>query len=272
MTRLNFVIHTGSYNPLIGGSIALHKLAHNLELCGEKAYLYTDRKNHEWLGTQINTVPQLDALGSYVVIYGETIPGNPLNARKVVRWLLSSPGHVGKDRTGSWSASDMIVAYTGWYARKTGCSELLTAYDWRFADWGDDGGVRSGECALMRKGRPKIIGGIPANTIDGYRTNLDLRRAFNKYKTLRSYDTQTMISLQAVLCGCESVVVPDEDLSAKTWREMFPYFQYGVAYGENDLEYARDTVQFVPEYLSELEKVSMSQTKTFIEKTKERFL
>jgi hypothetical protein len=266
-----FVVNAGGYNPLIGGSVALHKLAHNLELAGEKAYLASARKNPDWLGEMLPEGYDVNELDNPVVIYGETMIGNYMKAKNVVRWFLSTPKFMGGD--GIYQPSDMIVSYTEYYSRDYPDALLLTAYDWRYTDWGDDRLERKGICYSVRKGSKKIIKHYPGRDmpIDGYHSNRELRDHFNRHRMFVSYDHMTMLSVFAVLCGCDSVVVPAEDLTAVEWRRMFPYFQYGIAYGENDLEYARATSQFVPDYLGELEKTSMYQTERFIKTAKERF-
>ena len=270
---ISFVIYSQGYNPLSGGSIALNKLAHNLELCGEKAYLWSYSKNPDWLGELIHRSKSLDGIENPVVIYPEVVKGNPREAQKVVRWLLSIPGFIGGD--GEYGSNDLVMSYSEYYAMKCmKSSQLLTAYDWRFTDWGDDHQERKGVCYCVRKGSGvKNIrhDGNIATPIDGYHSNRQLREYFNHHGTFISYDHMTMLSVFAVLCGCESMVVPEKDLSADEWRRMFPYFRYGIAYGEDDLRYAFRTKQFLPDLLLELEKTSMLQTEMFIKTVRGKF-
>ena len=48
----------------------------------------------------------------------------------------------------------------------------------------------------------------------------------------------------AVLCGCESVVVPDEGVSIDQWYQD-PQDRYGISYGFSNLEHAASTKHLV---------------------------
>ena len=64
-----------------------------------------------------------------VVVYGETVRGNPLKAGHVVRWIMNTPGVCGGD--GVYALTDHIFQYHPWFEVDK-CYEvkgLLTAID-----------------------------------------------------------------------------------------------------------------------------------------------
>jgi hypothetical protein len=57
-------------------------------------------------------------------------------------------------------------------------------------------------------------------------------------------------------------------LDKEIWRRKNPALRYGVAYGEEDIDYALKTIDKVRPYLETLEKEMIPQLKQFIEKSK----
>ena len=70
------------------------------------------------------------------------------------------------------------------------------------------------------------------------------------------------------MCGCISIVIPEEGLDKDIWRSKNPALRYGVAYGEEDISYALETQSKVRPYLKSLENEMIPQLKEFIKKTK----
>jgi hypothetical protein len=95
----------------------------------------------------------------------------------------------------------------------------------------------------------------------------DLKEIFNTTEKFYSYDTCTYISTLAALCGCISIVMPEEGLDKEIWRAKNPAFKYGIAYGEDDIQYALDTMYKVRPYLEKLEEETKDQLIKFINLT-----
>ena len=106
---LTYLVYAPSYNANSGGTIFLHELARTLLEMGERALLWpmpaysTGRRVR--LKRLLRPPPYLPAPGlegavarradltdRAVVVYPELVRGNPLKARKIVRWLLYKPG------------------------------------------------------------------------------------------------------------------------------------------------------------------------------------
>ena len=100
--NLPYIIVTPSYVPNSGGIIALHKLCHDLNQMGERAFLHhlnVDKKNYFETNRNYQT-PIADEniiRSDSIILYPEIVNGNPLNGKNIVRWLLNRPGEIGGD-------------------------------------------------------------------------------------------------------------------------------------------------------------------------------
>lgn len=265
---LKFYVYAPSYNPNSGGVIALHKLAHNLFSLGEKTFIVTEEKNPNWLGVKHN--PNVSIPKDGVAIYPEIISGNPFNTNKVVRWLLNTPGVLAGD--GIYKESDLVFKYADYFKApdESKVRGLLTAYDLQL-DKLKPTGVRvpGSVCAVVRKGHYKKLDRHPENTlfIDDYdkKGNLDyLIKVFGEYEYFISYDHSNFMVCQAALCGCIPIVIPDGETCAEDWMNKFPFFKYGIAYGEENIGWAKKTQHLVKGHLLKLEVDSYFQAKNFI--------
>ena len=63
---------------------------------------------------------------------------------------------------------------------------------------------------------------------------------FKRVERFISYDPHTAYSVFAALCGCDSIVVPIDGITKDQWQPD-QKSQYGIAYGFDDLDSARQT-------------------------------
>ena len=216
---MNFLIYGAwNYGTESGGGIALHRLAHNLAALGHHARVTCGSTAPGWLGTP---TPYGSQAGTdEIVIYPEVVEGNPASGVRVVRWLLNTPGFFEPGNgDGRYGARDMVVYWDeqyarGWLRNYAGMGRValqLTA--WRTYDhFRDLGQPRNGECYAVRKGAHT---GVPLDRhsadslcIDDYaaRGGDDyLIRVFNEREKFVCYDSNTMLSTLANLCGCQVI-------------------------------------------------------------------
>lgn len=262
---MNYIIDIGPYHPYTGGSVALHRLAHNLCLIGEKAFLTTPYKNPEWLGDYLgnHTLHENES----VMIYPEVVLGNPYGARHVVRWILNEVGVIGGDSS-TWGERDLAFVYAEYFYGKerNRVHGELRAFDLKLDYWKNLNYHRNGECYIVRKGKNKTLDkhSPDSKNIDSY-DNHSLLLEFNARKRFVCYDSECFLAVQAALCGCEVVVIPKEGISKDEWKSRFPYFQYGIAYGFDDLDHAKDTLHLVKPHMESLECESLQLTREFVE-------
>jgi hypothetical protein len=138
----------------------------------------------------------------------------------------------------------------------------------------NQGWDRKGSCYTIRKANPSyhihpsdsIF--IPFNAAG----NLDqIAKLFNSCEKFYSYDTYTFLSVQAAMCGCVSIVVPDPNIPLDTWLKGSRLNQYGIAYGEDDIPRALETL---PQLRQEIEKIEIemnNQITKFVQHCNNKF-
>jgi hypothetical protein len=80
-----------------------------------------------------------------------------------------------------------------------------------------------------------------------------------------SYDPYTMYSSFAAMCGCLSVVVPEEGVLKDDWYPD-PEDRYGMAYGFDDLANAEQTRHLVLPRLKAQEQSANESVRAFVAK------
>lgn len=263
--RLKFYIYAPPYNSTSGGIIALHRLAHNLTLLGEEAILVSNSKHPDWLGKIQHDSEPRDPNG--VAIYPEIACGNPYEMKTVVRWILNTPGVMGGD--GVFEPTDLVYKYANYFKApdETKVKGELRALDLKLDLYFDQDMHQPGKtCYMVRKGLRKTLNEHPGDAIciDNYGElggDTYLASIFNKCETFISYDHANFATVHAALCGCNVIVIPDGEFTKKQWKDKFPYFSYGIAYGKDDLQWSIDTRGKVRDNLLKLEEETILQTK-----------
>jgi hypothetical protein len=279
--RPNYIIYSSSYDENVGGSIVLHKLCHVLNQLGEHAYLWPrkkkrydlrwvlKRKNFEMCASFNTPFASSKHLKNSIVVYPEIVSGNPLQAKNVVRWFLHRPGyHTGKINYGENELYFSFDEASDDSAINTNPDNRLTILSLNPAYKNQNRGGRFGSCYMMRKGEGRLLIHDVENSIrlDGM-SHREIADVFNRTKIFYSYDEFTMYSQFAALCGCISVVIPASYKNRLEWVGKHPISKYGIAYGLDDIEHARETQYLVLEYFKDQERESMNTVKSFVSKT-----
>jgi len=293
-----FVIVAPSYDDKIGGVIAQHKLCDMLNKLGYESFLhpyescYINSPANFFMSSlrsfasqflsvcrkyifkyhtkSTYTTPILKKFdphknGDFIVVYPEIVNGNPLGATNVVRWFLHQPGfHTGIVCYGTGElyfrfnagvkkffidgsrTSDnylKVVNYPLEYYNSSGCADK-----------------REGIAYCIRKGKKKDVGLDLENAIliDG-KDHKEVSGILKKVKTFISFDEYTAYSVFAILCGCESIVIPSDN--SKSESEWYPdeKDRYGIAYGFDKLEWAKSTAAYqVSRVENEMRRSEMS--------------
>ncbi len=264
-----FIFYAPHYDDNSGGSIAIYKLAHLLNHHGHVAKIWHWTRLHQneiriingkitsefFIPSGISRVdvgcpyPVIEAapedVNDSTVIYPEIIEGNPLGAKRVVRWLLNKPGAITGNT--SFGFDDLILHFSDHFLPDGMVPDdrfRIKINDFKTHMYRDVyKGVRAGVYYMVRKG-----GDIPltyhpegAIQVDGL-SHAELAKIFSTAKMFISYDLHTAYSIYASLCGCDSVVVPRYGLTKDRWKGGGDQAEmYGVAYGFDDLDFARET-------------------------------
>ena len=200
-----------------------------------------------------------------VVVYCEGTKGNPLNAKYCVRWMLSKLGqNVPYDWLGTWGKNELVYYFNSEEKIKNNPDKIGSIFKMMNIVYispyikNNNKEKRSGTCYTIRKGNSihkthiEIIHPPPINSLELKRTEqlLDYVNIFNTFEYFYSYDPCTFYSIIAAMCGCVSIVVKVNGLSREDWLNTIACAEYlketgeplyGIAYGEEEIEFAKNT-------------------------------
>ena len=287
--KTKIIIYTRPLDLNCGGIVALHNLAkcindmQNPEICA-KLFIYNGlRYSNNFCNNFASIEEAIDE--SAVVIYPETIHGNPLNCRKVIRWILLDLGkEMSANHYRNWGKNDLVYYFNsniilenspekkGNEYKLLSCLTILPSVNqYNFEK-------REGTCFSMRKSqtvnmvnRP-IHKVHPANSFEITRdyNQFQCIEFFNKYKWFMCYDPLTFYIVIAALCGCIPVVYKINGLNKQEWIQTTAAAEYcknkgidnlyGIAYGQEDMEYAQNTIHLVKEQWNDILKFNKEKT------------
>ena len=213
-------------------------------------------------------------LNNTIVIYGETIEGNPLNAPYVARWILAPLGLVAPyDNYKTWNKTDLVYYFNSEEKITNNPDKLGNLYkilNVIYVNPAADNyylGPRKGTCFTIRKGYGKNFKAVhPPGSfeIDYNHTQLECIKIFNNHKYFISYDSLTFLSVISALCGCISIVVKVDGLSKQDWlnttaaaeylKETGETMLYGIAYGADDLHNAINSIHLAKDQWQKIVK------------------
>jgi hypothetical protein len=267
-----FVIYTYDYNPGVGGIKVMHKLCDMLNANGSEAYLMPIHIRDDFYtcadyNTPLVTQEVYDNIENAIVIYPEGIHGNPLGSKNVVRWILG-PSHQHDAET--YSKDDLVYWYMDYYYNNylgqrdnqlfisEFHNEMFTNVDYE----------RSGSCYTIRKANPITLIHpedsifIPSNAAGDL---TGLAELFNRTERFYCYDNYTFLQIQAAMCGCISIVIPDGTKTKEEWLNGSRLNKYGIAYGEDDIPRALTTLPLMFEEIDQINLEMNEQVIKFIE-------
>ena len=258
--KLKFRIYTPIYNEKSGGIMVLHKLCEKILSFGHECKLITMSNtivndNYKQHYTNKNDIEDT------IVIYPEITSGNPLNAKKIIRWILCELGrNCDKNIYKTWNNNDIIYFYSS-FNQKINVSKYLFCFEFDKNIINYNKNERKKDCFEIRKAyifhkNLKLI--HPNNSYEIKDLSLkDKIDIFNNHRYYYCYDPYTFNMIIAGLCGCIPIVIPIENVYKKDWTKSLYCGQYlienkkdylyGIAYGNNDLEYAKNTNNLIYE-------------------------
>lgn len=267
---MKICIYTYGFRAGCGGATAMYKLASLIRDRGVDCCVHQDRDRSDH--DDHYRVPRVDE--SWIdpetwVIYPETVIGNPLRASRVIRWLLNGVGVIGGDKT-TWGPADLAYAYQPKFRSSPGDPLLMVFETWPEINFPGNG-PRSGTAYVIHKGHHKPLLPETSDAVLVSRVPSEAAEILRRSERFISYDTVTFMSLQAALCGCLSIVVPDDGMTAEKWREQISGTKYGIAYGFSDAEinHARETRHLVEPYLDALQAESQQQITGLLQRLQE---
>ena len=254
-----FVIVTPGYQQASGGIVALHNLCHRLNRLGRRAVLCPldeGFQRREGWDTPLAIRADLD---DAVVVYPEIIAGNPLQADRVVRWLLNRPGYI-SGQSMQEEPTDLIVSYSASIDPDRPLLSLPVIDPSIYFPKDVPG---SGSLLWVGKGTGRTsmdLSGCREITRTWPATKADLAAVLRGADVLYSLDSLSAVNVEATLCGTPVVLFPDA-----SWdRDALTRYEGGTAgfawpgegSGSDELAAARTAVlDAYPAYLQRLSGV-----------------
>lgn len=237
MKNRPIVIYAPSFSRMRGGIVVLHKLCYLLNKCGFESYLAPSGYVGGWFWYGYDNTPivsQHILEQNFVAVYPELVEGNPLNAKQVIRWILSN------DQTAyrTYGKDDIIYWYDGlYYSDKLGFSENeLHVIETNKHLFYDKFYNRIGSCYTSRKNNnptfhhPNDSVSITWEMTDNWEL---LSNIFNITERFYCYDLFTFLSIQSIMCGCVCIIPNDVVSDPKIYQDHF--LMKAIAFGEEDI-------------------------------------
>jgi hypothetical protein len=218
-----------------------------------------------------------------VVIYGETIEGNPLNANNIVRWILGPVGVSSSiNISNTWQKDDLVYYFNSEEKfninpeRIGNIYKLLNCHYINPYTKQTNLEERVGVCYTIRKAREmhrnnlRLVHPKGSFEITREHTQMQCIEFFNAHKWFMCYDPLTFYIIISALCGCIPIVYKVAGLTKQQWIQTTTAAEYckskgldnlyGIAYGQEDMEYAKNTIHLVKDQWDDIVKFNKEKT------------
>ena len=282
---MKFLIYSFNYDWKSGGNQVLHDLGKILSK-DYTTYVFgtTTVFESKAICVNIDKAKEIAIQDDVITIYPEVISGNPFNAKNVVRYVLYYPGWHAGDK--EYSDDELIITYNNEYVKDTKYENafVLTVLNPKLNIMKNNYKKRNKIGLLVRKCKDfeykmnllneyKHLLKLPVISIDDEINKCtDLRNLSKIYNTISlfiSFDPHTYHSTMAALCGCTSVVIPSKEISNE---EFYNVQKYGVAYGFENIDFAKLTYSKMINDLKQMEQNTFTQCANFVKLIQNHFI
>lgn len=275
---INFIVFSPSskYVDYIGGVMVNHSLAHYISSLGESCYLYANSTKAGYntnlipWGTKVEYDPENTILicsaGAGEHVFENQIPDNLKEIPNQVKWLVN-------DQVKYYPEGEKFYTYCNYFSvlENQKVDGNFLSLDIEFDVFFDKNLSRSGGCYYTKgcsiKDKYHKDGDLNLDNIYNIpspQRNLYLAEVFNSKEYFVCYSHRSFMAAIAALCGCTVIVIPYDDTPREYWEKNFPTFKYGIAYGEDNIQWALDTKHLVRENLQNIQSQGIEDIKTFI--------
>lgn len=227
-TAYEWIVYSPEYSNVSNGVFVLYKLCHDLNALGFKSYVTNSTTKPDSLLTPIISFEEAaqklkDPRVS--VIYPETISGNPLRAKSVVRWVLNSPGLLGGDTTYKENESVFLYSevYRDYVKNKIDGTLYVPAIDESIFYPPPEATARTLTCYYVGKSK-YVTGHVDTNeSFEITRktpAKKELGKIFRVASMLYCFDNSTLLIFEALSCGCPVTIIPDGTHSKKDYLNL----------------------------------------------------
>jgi len=222
-----------------GGTVAKYNLARMLEDLSQTIRIYSRTGiciNNSIFNKFYNNDFPID--DNCVVIYCEGTQGNPLNAKNVVRWILSELGkNVPTDWVHEWGKNELVYYFNSETKFITSPEKLGTVYKFLNCIYINPYAKqtnfeeRKGICYTIRKARQmhnniSLVHPKGSFEITREHNQMQCIEFFNTYKWFMCYNPLTFYIIIAALCGCIPVVYKMAGLTKQQWIQTTVASEY----------------------------------------------
>ena len=186
---MRYVIAAPSYTQKSAGIRVLYELQKWLVRYGKDAMVLNFKSPY-----------QVEA--DDIVVYPEIVSGNPLGARRVVRYILNHPGRIGGDK--EYDRNEILIAYDGELGQYSHGVVLATPCIEEF--FSNRGYERNIDCLFVGKGTNtghSAARGCIEITYQWPANRRELAELLNRTRYFYSYDQRTALRSEAAWCGCQ---------------------------------------------------------------------
>ena len=278
------IIYTPGFEYNTGGIVCLHYLGQFLSKYGYDVFMCAEANVLNPLLNKFYNGKQVDE--DTIVIYPEIYEGNILNANRIIRWILG-PIRVEKmEIVKTWNKNDLVYYFNEEPRMKNNLEKKRVVYKMLSILFlnpltkNTNGGVREDYCFTLRKTHYyKSITHIhptDAFEITHYHDQIKCIDIFNNYKYFVCYDPLCFLMIISAVCGCIPIVYPIESVSKNEWLQTLAVSEYckehnvdnlyGIAYGLEDLEWAKSTIHLAEEQWKDIIQFNIEKNiENFIE-------
>ena len=238
-----YYIVAPGYSHKSSGIRALHGLCSLLNQLGYEAYVESPSTDGTlWTPQLTDTVRSAHFLAKKkpIVVYPEVVTGQPLGIGLPVRYVLNYPGLLGGDK--SFAGNETIFCYAKTYYPE-GCELFIPLLDVERIDAARTRykGKRSGIAFYFNRllGAGGVVDDFGDDAVEissrvprGYDEMLDI---LCRVEILYCYESSA-IALEALLCGCPVVFLPNPQMLAQ-----FPQVMVDAGFG--DIGWGRDSTE-----------------------------
>ena len=286
ITKKNILIYPHlPFSVNDGGTIVQYYLAYvlsNLNLNVQIYNVYDSNRHNSVFNNFVSDINNIN-FDNTIVIYCEGIVGNPLNAKYVIRWMLSKLGqNVPYTHYYTWGKNELVYFFNNEIDMINNKIDFkILSLFYIDSEIKNNNYEKKGLCYTIRKKylfnngditsvnntfiNCNNITNLPIFEITRGHNQSDYIDIFNRHEYFISYDPLTFLNIIAILCGCISIVYPIEGISKSEYFKMTPFYQYmvekntfeiyGLAYGISDEEitYSKNTIHLAKEQMTDIQ-------------------
>ena len=208
---MKFLICAPPYNDKSGGIVVLHELQKEMTDLGYDAHLAIFVPHTETQTRYYGPAYMEDILENGIVVYPEVITGNPLGAKRVVRYFLNKEGFASGNKVEA-GENDFIMTFSRIYRPDAHAVLTKEATNPAFNTDGSEYVLdRTIDCTYIGKGKLygdcRVVEGTTEITRTWPETKQELADLLKKTRFLFMYDTMTAMITDSLRCGAIPVIL-----------------------------------------------------------------